>query len=138
MSSSFCCSGTAKSGNVCKCIGLFQRDDRWWCAVHRPLETCAICYEQIVRPNMKIMTKCKHEFHKTCLDKWFKKQRTCPMCRSRPPHRLYKHHPRIFRKRRRPSSGPRLVLDGPPGAITADTVVAEPITGRYRHIELEL
>ena len=27
--------------------------------------------------------KCKHIFHKSCIDKWIKKSPTCPICRTR-------------------------------------------------------
>ena len=41
--------------------------------------TCCICLEEITHTTIAI-TKCKHVFHKCCLNKW--KKSTCPMCRA--------------------------------------------------------
>lgn len=40
---------------------------------------CSICFEEITNLTITI-TKCKHVFHRCCLNKWGKK--TCPMCRN--------------------------------------------------------
>lgn len=40
---------------------------------------CSICLDCIPSSKMKI-TKCKHLFHRECLNKWTKN--TCPMCRN--------------------------------------------------------
>jgi hypothetical protein len=48
--------------------------------------TCAICLERIISGNIK--TKCKHNFHKKCLQGWCKSKEdlitgaACPICRS--------------------------------------------------------
>ena len=41
--------------------------------------TCSICLEEITHATIAI-TKCKHVFHKCCLNNW--KKSTCPMCRA--------------------------------------------------------
>jgi hypothetical protein len=44
------------------------------------INTCSICLEDINNSNYKL--KCNHEFHKSCIDGWLKKNTTCPICRS--------------------------------------------------------
>jgi hypothetical protein len=41
------------------------------------LKECNICLEKIGK-NTTFMLPCKHEFHKTCIDKW---SGPCPLCR---------------------------------------------------------
>lgn len=31
---------------------------------------------------MRILPKCRHEFHAECIDMWFSSHSTCPLCRS--------------------------------------------------------
>lgn len=40
---------------------------------------CSICLEKINKNIRK--TKCNHEFHQKCLDKWIENNNTCPDCR---------------------------------------------------------
>ncbi|CAK9328477.1 unnamed protein product [Citrullus colocynthis] len=43
---------------------------------------CSIClgeYEE--KEVLRIMPKCGHSFHLTCIDVWLRKQSTCPVCR---------------------------------------------------------
>ena len=44
-----------------------------------PVKQCAICYEtdNIVRTTLP----CNHSFHIHCINEWFKKSPTCPLCR---------------------------------------------------------
>ena len=45
-------------------------------------ESCLICIENYKCNELKrILPKCKHCFHKKCIDKWLKKSATCPVCR---------------------------------------------------------
>ena len=44
-------------------------------------EVCAICLE-CQHENTCHHLECGHYFHRTCLEGWFKKQKTCPMCRA--------------------------------------------------------
>jgi len=41
---------------------------------------CSICCDEIEKDEIH-NTKCKHTFHKQCIDKWFEIKSTCPMCR---------------------------------------------------------
>ena len=43
--------------------------------------SCTICLEDESTDWILIM-KCSHEFHQGCIMRWYKKQHTCPMCRS--------------------------------------------------------
>lgn len=38
---------------------------------------CAICH---TGENL-VPLECQHEFHQACIDQWFKRSRTCPVCR---------------------------------------------------------
>ena len=42
-------------------------------------EECSVCYEE----NNKecVVLRCKHIYHKDCIDKWLKEHTTCPQCR---------------------------------------------------------
>tara|TARA_A100001015_G_scaffold224568_1_gene253240 strand:- start:3972 stop:4382 length:411 start_codon:yes stop_codon:yes gene_type:complete len=45
------------------------------------LDSCSICLEKY-KVNDKVMNlKCRHSFHKDCLNKWLKNNNTCPQCR---------------------------------------------------------
>ena len=60
---------------ICKPIKIKNND---------PLleESCLICYDKYKTGEYKrILPKCNHFFHKKCVDKWLKKNSTCPICR---------------------------------------------------------
>ena len=43
---------------------------------------CLICMDEFKHKEYKrILPGCKHYFHKKCIDKWLKKNSTCPICR---------------------------------------------------------
>lgn len=43
---------------------------------------CAICLgEYQEKEVLRIMPKCGHSFHLSCIDVWLRKQSTCPVCR---------------------------------------------------------
>ncbi|KAI3444617.1 hypothetical protein Pfo_001282 [Paulownia fortunei] len=43
---------------------------------------CTICLAEYQEKEMlRIMPKCGHSFHLSCIDIWLKKQSTCPVCR---------------------------------------------------------
>jgi hypothetical protein len=44
-------------------------------------DECRICFDQVEKP-VKINCPCNNVYyHKNCLQKWFRKKKTCPMCR---------------------------------------------------------
>ena len=44
--------------------------------------SCTICMCKYKKGEYKrILPKCKHKFHKKCIDKWFKDNNECPICR---------------------------------------------------------
>ena len=48
-------------------------------------ENCCICYSDYSdtnENNITAMLKCKHIFHKECIETWLKKSGTCPICRN--------------------------------------------------------
>jgi hypothetical protein len=46
------------------------------------LEDCLICMENYKMNEYKrVLPRCKHYFHKKCIDKWLKKKSSCPICR---------------------------------------------------------
>ena len=42
---------------------------------------CTICLENFNENEILYELKCKHYYHKTCIDDWLSKKRTCPLCR---------------------------------------------------------
>jgi len=45
-------------------------------------EQCFICMDNYKEKEFKReLPKCKHCFHKKCIDKWLKKKSNCPICR---------------------------------------------------------
>ena len=42
---------------------------------------CCICLENIKDKRNSKQTKCCHQFHKECLNKWLNISNTCPLCR---------------------------------------------------------
>jgi hypothetical protein len=42
-------------------------------------ELCSICLERIFEE--KYVLICDHTYHKACIDRWFKKENSCPLCR---------------------------------------------------------
>jgi len=47
----------------------------------RVLPECSICLEGIQHEFSKATLQCSHSFHRTCIQKWFRRQRRCPNCR---------------------------------------------------------
>ncbi|XP_027362768.1 E3 ubiquitin-protein ligase RHF1A [Abrus precatorius] len=42
---------------------------------------CPTCFEEYSDQNPKIVTKCNHHYHLSCICDWRKRSRTCPACR---------------------------------------------------------
>lgn len=43
---------------------------------------CSICMSEIQKNEYVRTLGCTHYFHKKCVDRWFKTNMTCPMCRT--------------------------------------------------------
>jgi hypothetical protein len=63
------------------CIGKshkIKKDD------HIVNESCLICIEKYnVGEFKRYLPKCNHYFHKKCIDKWLRKNASCPICRDK-------------------------------------------------------
>lgn len=45
--------------------------------------TCSICMDMFSEEDsIRHLYKCKHTYHKKCIDKWFNKKCICPICRT--------------------------------------------------------
>ena len=65
------------------CQGVNQAWNDFVCVMNacEKVETnqeCPICFEKI---NDGIQLKCAHMYHDDCIQHWFEKKTTCPMCR---------------------------------------------------------
>lgn len=45
------------------------------------IKECSICLSNIDLNNKFITLSCNHSYHDECLNKWFEKSKTCPICR---------------------------------------------------------
>ncbi|XP_042046446.1 probable E3 ubiquitin-protein ligase RHB1A [Salvia splendens] len=43
-------------------------------------DACPTCLEEYDSENPKIMTKCNHHFHLSCILEWMERSDTCPIC----------------------------------------------------------
>lgn len=49
---------------------------------HEPEQvSCAVCVSHMESQQLVRVLPCKHEFHASCVDKWLRNHRTCPLCR---------------------------------------------------------
>ena len=46
------------------------------------MDTCSICLYGYKEGEQLVKLNCFHIYHKECIFDWFKKSRSCPMCRS--------------------------------------------------------
>jgi len=44
-------------------------------------DKCSICIDDIKRLQLYRKLDCSHVFHKTCIDSWFERKLSCPLCR---------------------------------------------------------
>ena len=80
------CKGVTKSGKPCSYRGRHNG----YCKIHaapgtlcdtgKKMGDCPICYEEVTK-GTSTTTRCKHVFHKACLERWMEEKTTCPMCR---------------------------------------------------------
>ncbi|KAF5744383.1 RING-H2 finger B1A [Tripterygium wilfordii] len=43
-------------------------------------DACPICLEEYDEENPKLMTKCEHHFHLSCILEWMERSDSCPIC----------------------------------------------------------
>ena len=80
------CKGVTQSGKRCSYRGRHNG----YCKIHaapgtlcdtgKKMGDCPICYEEVTK-GTSTTTRCKHVFHKACLERWTEEKTTCPMCR---------------------------------------------------------
>jgi len=46
-------------------------------------DICSICLEEIDLADESFTTKCRHVFHRKCIDVWVKQHESCPLCRNK-------------------------------------------------------
>ncbi len=46
------------------------------------IDTCQICLDDFSETKLMIKTHCNHIFHVKCIQRWCKKNPTCPLCRA--------------------------------------------------------
>lgn len=80
--------------NVCECdINYFKNCSQINEKLGKPIkikkgdvllsESCLICIEEYkINQFKRTLPLCQHTFHKKCIDKWIKKNSSCPICRS--------------------------------------------------------
>ncbi|KAK1272497.1 E3 ubiquitin-protein ligase RHA2A [Acorus gramineus] len=45
-------------------------------------DCCVVCLSSLLKNGEEIRRlRCRHSFHKACVDRWFSRRRTCPLCR---------------------------------------------------------
>ncbi|KVH96362.1 Zinc finger, RING/FYVE/PHD-type [Cynara cardunculus var. scolymus] len=43
-------------------------------------DVCPICLEEYTSENPRIVTKCSHHYHLSCIYEWNERSETCPVC----------------------------------------------------------
>ncbi|KAK4789387.1 hypothetical protein SAY86_020706 [Trapa natans] len=43
-------------------------------------DVCPICLEEYDKENPRLLTKCEHHFHLSCILEWMERSDVCPMC----------------------------------------------------------
>ena len=68
---------------------------------------CSICLEEVKKNEIVRIFKCKHGFHKDCVDRWLKDEGICPCCRRRVGEEEAEGGRREEEERRRMEGGER-------------------------------
>ena len=129
------CKGVTKAGTACTYRGRHEG----FCKIHAPkkLEDCPICYEEITEKT-STTTRCKHVFHKTCLERWMEEKTNCPMCREniRPTTGQLRLSPPALE----PPPAPQLdvALGTPRLAAAALDPIIRPINSQWLGVQQEL
>ncbi|KAJ9535220.1 hypothetical protein OSB04_un001695 [Centaurea solstitialis] len=49
-------------------------------------DICPICLEEYTSENPRIVTKCSHHYHLSCIYEWNERSETCPVCSKAPDY----------------------------------------------------
>ncbi|XP_071717285.1 probable E3 ubiquitin-protein ligase RHB1A [Rutidosis leptorrhynchoides] len=58
----------------------FQTSKSLDCSTMEEDDVCPTCFEEYDADNPKIVTKCNHQFHLSCILEWMERSDTCPIC----------------------------------------------------------
>ncbi|XP_076884850.1 putative E3 ubiquitin-protein ligase RHB1A [Bidens hawaiensis] len=58
----------------------FQTSKSLACSTMEEEDTCPTCFEEYDSENPRIVTKCNHQFHLSCILEWMERSQTCPIC----------------------------------------------------------
>ena len=42
---------------------------------------CSICFEEFTKDSQIVITPCNHVYHVVCINQWYHRSHTCPVCR---------------------------------------------------------
>ncbi|KAL7610570.1 probable E3 ubiquitin-protein ligase RHB1A isoform X1 [Lactuca sativa] len=60
-------------------------------------EECPTCLEEYDEENPKIVTKCEHHFHLSCILEWMERSNTCPVCDQVTPNFNFNNFHMVFK-----------------------------------------
>ncbi|KAJ6825036.1 putative E3 ubiquitin-protein ligase RHB1A isoform X1 [Iris pallida] len=72
------CKGKSDSPKV-KEGEILKSDDPFSSAMYDE-DVCPTCLEEYDKENPRIVTKCEHHFHLSCILEWMERSNTCPIC----------------------------------------------------------
>ncbi|KAJ0673327.1 putative transcription factor C2H2 family [Helianthus annuus] len=58
----------------------FQTSKSPDCSTMEEEDVCPTCFEEYDTENPRIVTKCNHQFHLSCILEWMERSNTCPIC----------------------------------------------------------
>ncbi|KAK9068317.1 hypothetical protein SSX86_012428 [Deinandra increscens subsp. villosa] len=58
----------------------FQTSKCLDCSTTDEEDVCPTCFEEYDAENPRIVTKCEHQFHLSCILEWMERSNTCPIC----------------------------------------------------------
>lgn len=58
----------------------FQTSKSLSCSAIEEEDVCPTCFEDYDTENPRIVTKCNHQFHLSCILEWMERSHTCPIC----------------------------------------------------------
>ncbi|VFQ66636.1 unnamed protein product [Cuscuta campestris] len=55
-------------------------ETKYHCPLQEDEDVCPTCLEEYTIENPKIITKCSHHYHLSCIYEWQERSETCPFC----------------------------------------------------------